>query len=111
MNLRQGVLVTSFCTTLFLNFASTYWTMWSVATMSLFVIMITDFMFFEVIDCCCFHPAERLAPRVRSARHACRSPHCDLTHRAHSSPKIRRTTSSGRELLASRRQFLVAGER
>ena len=66
MNLRQGVLVTSFCTTLFLNFASTYWTMWSVATMSLFVIMITDFMFFEVIDCCCFHPAERLAPRVRS---------------------------------------------
>ena len=48
MNLRQSVLVTSFCGTLFMNFASLYWNMWSVASISIFVLMITDFMFFEV---------------------------------------------------------------
>ena len=48
MNLRQGVLVTTFCGTLFMNFASLYWNMWSVASISIFVLMITDFMFFEV---------------------------------------------------------------
>jgi hypothetical protein len=48
MNLRQSVLVTSFCGTLFMNFASIYWNMWSVASISIFVLMITDFMFFEV---------------------------------------------------------------
>ena len=48
MNTRQGILVTSFAATLFMNFASIYWTMWSVLSMSMFVLVVTDFMFFEV---------------------------------------------------------------
>ena len=48
MNTRQGILVTGFVTTLFMNFASIYWTMWSVLSMSMFVLVVTDFMFFEV---------------------------------------------------------------
>ena len=48
MNTRQGILVTGFATTLFMNFASIYWTMWSVLSMSMFVLVVTDFMFFEV---------------------------------------------------------------
>ena len=47
MNLRRGTLTTVFLGTLFLNCASNYWTMWSVATMPLFVLLITDFMFFK----------------------------------------------------------------
>ena len=48
MNTRQGILVTCTASTLFLNFASIYWTMWSVLSMAFFVITLTDFMFFEV---------------------------------------------------------------
>ena len=48
MNYRQGMLVTAFSGALFMNFASIYWTMWSVLSTSLFMLMITDFMFFEV---------------------------------------------------------------
>ena len=47
MNTRQGILVTSFAATLFMNFASIYWTMWSVLSMSMFVLVVTDFMFFK----------------------------------------------------------------
>ena len=35
----------------FINFASQLWTMWSVATISIFMLMIADFMFFEVRRC------------------------------------------------------------
>ena len=63
MNLRQSVLVTSFCGTLFMNFASLYWNMWSVASISIFVLMITDFMFFEV---CVAH--RRLPPQLLQTR-------------------------------------------
>ena len=48
MNTRQGILVTTFLGSLFMNFASFYWTMWTVLTTSMFVLMVTDFMFFEV---------------------------------------------------------------
>ena len=48
MNTRQGILVTTFCGSLFMNFASIYWTMWSVLTTSLFMLLVTDFMFFAV---------------------------------------------------------------
>lgn len=48
MNTRQGFLVTAFASSLFMNFASVYWTMWSVMTTSFFMLMITDLMFFEV---------------------------------------------------------------
>ena len=48
MNTRQGVLVTLFFSSAFMNFASIYWAMWSVLTTSFFVIMTVDFMFFEV---------------------------------------------------------------
>lgn len=47
MNTRRYVLVYLFFATLFMNCASCYWTMWSVATMSVFMLMLTDFMFFE----------------------------------------------------------------
>lgn len=47
MNVRQGTLVTLFGASLFMNFASIYWTIWSVLTSSFFVLMVTDFMFFE----------------------------------------------------------------
>ena len=46
MNLRRSSLTALTLGSLFLNCASNYWTMWSVATMSLFVMLITDFMFF-----------------------------------------------------------------
>jgi len=48
MNTRQGVLVTLFGASLFMNFAANIWTMWSVLTASLFMLMVTDFMFFAV---------------------------------------------------------------
>ena len=48
MNTRQGILVTLFSASLFINFASQLWSMWSVATLSFFMLMITDFIFFEV---------------------------------------------------------------
>ena len=66
MNTRQGILVTLFSATLFMNFAANIWTMWSVATFSFFMLMITDFMFFEVRS----RSAEPILtmPRTRSAR-------------------------------------------
>ena len=48
MNTRQGILVTTLCASLFMNFASIYWTMWAVLSTSLFALVVTDFMFFEV---------------------------------------------------------------
>ena len=48
MNTRRGILVTTFGATLFMNFASIYWTMWAVLSTSIFTLMLTDFMFFEV---------------------------------------------------------------
>lgn len=48
MNARQGILVTLFSASLFVNCAASLWTMWSVLTTSLFMLMITDFMFFAV---------------------------------------------------------------
>jgi len=47
MNTRRYVLVYLFLATLFMNCASCYWTMWSVATISVFMFLLTDFMFFE----------------------------------------------------------------
>jgi hypothetical protein len=47
MNTRRYALVYSTLGALFLNCCSLYWTMWSVLTMSLFMLTITDFMFFE----------------------------------------------------------------
>jgi hypothetical protein len=63
MNTRQGMLVTLFSATLFINFASSFWTMWSVATVSLFMLMVTDFMFFTVCS-----PARRLAALAEGGR-------------------------------------------
>ena len=48
MNTRQGILITTFSASLFMNFASYSWAMWSVLTTSLFMLLVTDFMFFEV---------------------------------------------------------------
>jgi hypothetical protein len=48
MNTRRYVLVYATLAALFINCCSLYWTMWSVLTMSLFMLLITDFMFFEV---------------------------------------------------------------
>lgn len=108
MNLRQSVLVTSFCGTLFMNFASIYWNMWSVASISLFVLMITDFMFFEVtpdyaplLPLCLSHIRRlraALSMAVLAAAFRCSSPRpvltpCVLT----SSYLLCRTTSSGHE--------------
>ena len=39
--------MTLFGGSLFINFCATFWTMWSVLTTSLFVLLITDAMFFE----------------------------------------------------------------
>lgn len=47
MNVRQGILVTMTGASIFMNFASIYWTMWAVLSSSLTVLTITDFMFFE----------------------------------------------------------------
>ena len=47
INTRRYVLVYLFFATAFMNAASIYPTMWSVATMSVFMLMLTDFMFFE----------------------------------------------------------------
>ena len=47
LNLRRGVLVWSFISVLGINCASSEPLMWSVATISLFVMMVTDFMFFK----------------------------------------------------------------
>jgi len=46
MNTRQGILVTLFGASFFINCAANIWTMWSVLTTSLFMLMVTDFMFF-----------------------------------------------------------------
>ena len=48
MNLRRKTLTVTFLGTLFINCASQVWTMWSVLTISLFMLLITDFMFFAV---------------------------------------------------------------
>ena len=67
MNLRQGLLVTGFSATLFMNFVATYWTMWSVASISLFTLMVTDFIFFEVrLSCDLFAVAAPCAVRMLS---------------------------------------------
>ena len=71
MNTRQGILVTLFSATLFMNFAANIWSMWSVATFSFFMLMITDFMFFEVRA----RQADSCEPRTRSARNSRRRPH------------------------------------
>ena len=47
LNVRRGVLVWSFISVLGMNMASSEPMMWSVATISLFTLMITDFMFFK----------------------------------------------------------------
>ena len=67
MNTRQGILVSLFSASLFINIAASLWTMWSVATTSLFMIMVTDFMFFEV---CAPAAAHARTPRARAARAA-----------------------------------------
>ena len=90
MNSRQGMLVTGFFTTLFMNFASTYWTMWSVASISLFTLMITDFMFFAV------RSRARAAPPPGGAPGAC-------------SPCARcLSVRAGQRVLVTRRETLVA---
>ena len=48
MNTRRYVLVYLFAAVLFINCMSQYWTMWAVATFSVFILMLTDFMFFQV---------------------------------------------------------------
>lgn len=55
MNTRRYVLVYATLAALFINCCSLYWTMWSVLTMSLFMLLITDFMFFEVCHASCAH--------------------------------------------------------
>ena len=47
MNTRRYVLVYSTLAALLWNCAAIYWTMWSVLTLSLFMLTITDFMFFQ----------------------------------------------------------------
>ena len=47
MNTRQGILTTLTGATIFMNFAATYWTMWTVASISFGTLLITDMMFFE----------------------------------------------------------------
>jgi len=47
MNTRRYILTTLSLATLFMNCISFYWTMWSVATISMFMLLLTDFMFFE----------------------------------------------------------------
>jgi hypothetical protein len=47
LHVRRGVLVGSFISVLGMNMASSEPMMWSVATISLFTLMITDFMFFK----------------------------------------------------------------
>ena len=86
MNLRQSVLVTSFCGTLFMNFASLYWNMWSVASISIFVLMITDFMFFEVrwihtwrtCTCMCMRTCIAVSSSRATLRHARASLHVSV---------------------------------
>ena len=53
MNTRRYALLYSFLASLFMNCVSVYWTMWSVLTISLFMLTLTDFMFFQVA--CCAH--------------------------------------------------------
>ena len=48
MNTRRYALLYSFLASLFMNCVSVYWTMWSVLTISLFMLTLTDFMFFQV---------------------------------------------------------------
>ena len=48
MNTRRYTLTYLFLGSLFMNCISIYWTMWSVLTMSTFMLMLTDFMFFGV---------------------------------------------------------------
>lgn len=62
MNTRRYVLVYAFLAALFINCCSLYWTMWAVLTVSLFMLLITDFMFFE----------------VRAAAHRCARARCCL---------------------------------
>ena len=94
MNTRQGILVTLTGTTIFLNFAATYWQMWTVASISFGTLLITDMMFFDVCDA----PALLLPlnPSFRSPR-----PPLQCAHQVCLSPTPiiarRRTTSSGPE--------------
>ena len=55
MNTRRYALLYSFLASLFMNCVSVYWTMWSVLTISLFMLTLTDFMFFQVRRACCAH--------------------------------------------------------
>ena len=55
MNTRRYALLYSFLASLFMNCVSVYWTMWSVLTISLFMLTLTDFMFFQVRTDCCAH--------------------------------------------------------
>ena len=48
MNTRRYALLYSFLASLFMNCVSVNWTMWSVLTISLFMLTLTDFMFFQV---------------------------------------------------------------
>ena len=47
MNSRRYVLVYLFLIVFFINCCSVNWTMWSVATISTFMLVLVDFMFFE----------------------------------------------------------------
>ena len=47
MNVRRYVLLYTTLIVLFINCISLHWTMWSVATISMFMLTLTDFMFFE----------------------------------------------------------------
>ena len=53
MNTRRYGLLYSFLASLFINCVSVHWTMWSVLTISLFMLTLTDFMFFQVRAACC----------------------------------------------------------
>ena len=53
MNTRRYALLYSFLASLFMNCVSVNWTMWSVLTISLFMLTLTDFMFFQVHRACC----------------------------------------------------------
>ena len=48
MNTRRYALTYLTLGSLFINCISVHWTMWSVATISLFMLTLTDFMFFGV---------------------------------------------------------------
>ena len=73
MNTRQGILVTGFATTLFMNFASIYWTMWSVLTFSMGTLLVTDMVFFEVRDRTAAHAVAVRGVLPRAHSRPCRT--------------------------------------